>query len=450
MMFVYTSVHSLETGYKYTKTNIEKNELYMELKCGYLFGGCTQMRLVKDLLENHTELKAIVNYISSLNGIVRSQIISLFCLKVKRIGAMWALHLFTSLITAFYQDTKSSTEDHPKLIETISYVIEKLDDDLSGCRKGNLFDSYESHLRSGQKLEYFTYIKTILPQYMKQANAQLRRNKIISDGLLKDRLDLSIKSNSLLMSNLGIKDKLKYDLQNVYNLKITWNNTSPILCTAWGEARALDWKNTNLRHIKSYYNACNDFLKIILFRLTFKHMAYLRPYVGKLGRYKLYAQEWYNIVLQFVTIVNLSGDLNVLRLLHCLMDLINGVQIIDSVVSYVVSILVTLCQPFGCEASSPIVIDNQELKIKYTGLTEEEILSLKIPFSPVPIEYNSLGNARTFLSHLKLVFNNVNFSVIRSLTEYIDELNPINCVERSDASIVGLEHLHINMSDFEL
>ncbi|XP_050437179.1 uncharacterized protein LOC126843598 isoform X3 [Adelges cooleyi] len=96
ILFVYTSVRSLETGYKYTNEHVEQGELYMDLKCGYLFGGYTQ-------------------------------------------------------------ETRNTTEYHPKIVETLIFVIKQLDDDLAGCRKGSLFDTYDIVLSKGVIKIYTIY-----------------------------------------------------------------------------------------------------------------------------------------------------------------------------------------------------------------------------------------------------------------------------------------------------
>ncbi|XP_050437177.1 uncharacterized protein LOC126843598 isoform X2 [Adelges cooleyi] len=380
---------------------------------------------------------------------VKTQVATLIALKGIRVGAMWALLLFSSFIADFFKTAKNTPQDYARVFETLVYVIERLRDDLAECSEGNSFDWYDSMIMSGQKLGYDILKQILLKQHMTQAWDLLHKNNIISNYLLKEELESSLRPNLLFMHNFGMYRKLKEDFQNRYNLKIIWKNTNTILLMAWQNARYLNWKKTNLLHVKSYYKSCYDFLKIILFRLSLKHINYLEFYILDVDRYMYYVQEWHNIVTQFGTLLHLSEDLHVCSLQNCLRNLINGVEKIDSVVNYIASILVELCQPFGCDAIKQFTIDNKEFTIKYRSLTEEEIESLQIPFSPVWIEYYSLGNAKTFLAHLKLAFKNVNFNAIRSLTEYINEINLTFIVEKSENNIEVFENFQFDIPDFD-
>ncbi|XP_050436533.1 uncharacterized protein LOC126843204 [Adelges cooleyi] len=328
------SVQLLETGYKYPSNNvpIENDSLYDDLKCAYLFSGLTHMRLVKLLIDRpyDPQTKLSTGHLASYSNVIKYQIASLYSVQVKRMGALWLVHLYTSMVTWSYENLKNEAEDYKKMVATTEYVIEKLLKDITGCREGNSFDRYHRIIKPNSNPKPVV-LKKMMGLVNSEANKLLAKNYIVFQEKLCDcHFQETLKIRNIFMNGLGLYDAYKTDLMNVYNVNVDWSDTSKRLEKSWYDARTLDWATDNLENIKSYLTLCYSFLKILMFRLTLKHLQYLQNYIES-DEYVLYAHQWYNLVDTFGSMLNLTKDLHVKSLLTAIYNLCNGIEKVDSV-----------------------------------------------------------------------------------------------------------------------
>ncbi|XP_050426993.1 uncharacterized protein LOC126837217 [Adelges cooleyi] len=440
LLFFGQTAQLLETGYQYpSDVIIGIDRLYEDLRCTYLLSGLTHMRVSQLLVYEHykTLTNPSIGDLSYYSRNIKYQIASLRSINIKRIGALWLINFYTSLITCFNETTKNTAAAYQKLLATTQYIIEKLRTDTTECPKNNLFDNYDSIIKSYPSLTIVA-LKKMLGRIDKEANTLLTNNHIVFyEKLYYDKFDETLKVRNLMMNSSGKFDIFKKDLMYVYNVHVDWSDISERLEKSWFAARTLDWFNDHLEHIKSYYTMNFAFLKIIMIQLTLKHMTYLQVYDVGSDKYVQYAHQWYDLVEKFACMLHLTKEQHVESLLTAVHNLYKGTQKIDSVISCVFAMLVSLCTYLGCKPTEPFhILENKEFQIPYVCGIMDDVELMKSTTSRAPIEYNSLENTRIFLCHLSRLFQNVDFDYIQLLMEYIDEITFENDMKRYYSSMV--------------
>ncbi|XP_050435980.1 uncharacterized protein LOC126842838 [Adelges cooleyi] len=417
MLFVCQPAQSLETGCMYpSQVIVDEGIIHNDLKCTYLYSGLIHMLLTQHLTY-FLYPSVLIGKIITYSHIVKCQIYSLYHLKVNRMDALWLIHLYLALVNSFYGESEDKKEVSKKILATLEYVITQLRIDLTDCRKDNTFNDEEQIFSNGNLSEidlgYFMHMNKI------KANELLKKNNILCDQTLNEYAAKTLQIGILLLNKICSKDVSMEDLMGVFNVQIEWHSTTEVLAQSWCDARNYFWTANKFVNLKLYYKLTFDFLKIMMFRLSLKHLAYLKGFISSIF-YVEYTQEWNNKVKEFGDMLILSEDTHVENLLIHLDMLVKREETIDDVVKYLNSILEKLCEPFECEATKKFELYGNEFQTPYKSWIANYDLNLKK--SPVKIERYSLENTRAFLCYLREMFKYNNFDLVRLLVEYINEM----------------------------
>ncbi|XP_050436506.1 uncharacterized protein LOC126843182 [Adelges cooleyi] len=418
VLFFCQSVKLMDIRYEYRSEDHMEN--YSEsnyLKCTYLFSGLKYMLLTQILISPpyNTTTTLMVSGVSYYKNTVEYQIASLHSLRIQNMGSLWLVLLYTGLVTDFAKRSTDIPADYQKLKATHKYVIIKLLKDLRGCHKDISYDIFYAMIHT-KPYPPKNVLESMVHTNYNEAMELLTRNNILADSSNKDFV------KRLKMINIFFR---KADLIHISKAQVSWPNITIVrFNTSYSDAHKLDWStDNNLQNIKSHYTLSYSFLKAIMFNLSFKHLKYLQHH-SKFSNNNEFTQ-WYNEVKRFGQFLSLTNDEHVKKLLFAINNLSNGTEKIDSVVEYVYSVLVSLCQSLGCEADKTFNIVSKESEASGASSSNADTKSSENTITRVPVEYNSLEKARVWFHKLCQAFKNVNFKLIQLLIEYIDEIKLI-------------------------
>ncbi|XP_050437183.1 uncharacterized protein LOC126843601 [Adelges cooleyi] len=424
---------ALETGYVRGTEDDDAGRL-KDLKCAYLFSGLTYMRLTKLMLEDQnicTSIAAGMVYTGYNSKTIICTLYDNDSDEVK-IGSLWILHLYIHTMPNYHekvlmnqQDQRARSQAIDNLIGTHSYVIEQLQKDSARCRQGNTFDTYRDwhavHVMQtspGGKPGLDELQGAILRNYFGTEKMLKTNNAQSTFGRRCDAL----KSRQLFMNNLGVDNEAKSNLMYAYNVQVNWHHTHVYLDYSWTYAHKLLWHKNSLKNVKRYYNMHIGLLKVIMCRLTWKHLLYVKDYTGT-NRVK-YLRKWYDLLIDFETMLRIDGDPHIKYLTTAMYTLAKARDSIVNIIYNLEEILHDITSWLECEATNPMTLDGREFVQDCMSKEQFSITKHYLKTSSrIPIERNSLVIAKTFLCYLNVIFKNVDFDVIRSLTDYIDEIN---------------------------
>lgn len=229
---------------------------------------------------------------------------------------------------------------------------------------------------------------------------------------MTDKLNESLKMKKIFMNEFT-KRFLGYYQLTLYDMKVDWTGTYDILKESWQAASKLTWNTDNFQNIKSYYIKRFDFLKIIFFRLTWKHLLYIEVLEQVTPKYSKYAQQWHKLLNKFGKMLRIENDPHIVYLLKAFDMLINRTTSVDYVKDNLTKILHISAQSLKVNATTKI-----ELSKTILDIFLQDALSTQDKL----VRITPMITANNFIRHLKSIFRGVDFGVIRSLLDYIDEV----------------------------
>ncbi|XP_050435650.1 uncharacterized protein LOC126842643 isoform X1 [Adelges cooleyi] len=350
------------------------------------------------------------------------------------IGSLWQFHLYTGLLRSYYledlkkkdgEGTSYDAAPNKNISEIHGYVTELLvsDWDATDCKKYTINDWFWPFFKETRE--------AVMPQIKERVekNNQEFRNLVeAKKGLLNTymkqltkELSESLSIKNLLLNELGNITVYKNSLMNSYNVdfhvdptfKFDWVDFDDILKSSFNLAIKVTWPEDHLQNLKSYFTKHINFLEIIFFRITLVHLLVIEKLEA--GPMKHYARKWHTLLTYFGQMLHIADDTAIQHLLTAFDQLANPGQKVGvgAVIYDLENILHSCVLSLKPNAVKPKAFNQETIKSGLQTATSsghglEELITQK--------------KANQFLEDLKLlILKKTNFSVIRSLAEYIDE-----------------------------
>ncbi|XP_050426972.1 uncharacterized protein LOC126837191 [Adelges cooleyi] len=412
-----------------------------DLKCTYVLSGLYHVRLTGLLLKHFENTDTAVKKITSYDTTVQTQMDTLLKFGAEEMKTMWSFYLYINLLSeypeCFAGDGRTESEFKERAIKAHALISDQMEHGVQSCRKNNRFDGKLPieekecmDLMEDNPLGCFNEITRHVKTNIWSINHMMELNR--GSETLRYTSDQSISLRSLYLNDFGSSRDVRY-LSIAYNVQVVWNDIAKRLKAALKRARSLeDLLADQLRPLIEYQTMCVDFVKIMMLKLTLKHLEYMRQMViavrsdtlmavmlkkNKIG----YVEQWLEILTEFAMIFDLTEDRTFEYLLSNFhvntADLYDEVQS-QMVVSNIQLELGRLSNALGVSATSPIVLDGKEFTSTYYTYYSTLILPNFLYPSTVPkIQINSIYCSKTFVQHMRTLFGNVDFTVVRTLSE---------------------------------
>ncbi|XP_050433538.1 uncharacterized protein LOC126841244 [Adelges cooleyi] len=412
------SAQPLITGYTYnTEDNDQNINRISDLKCGYLFRGLTQMRLINLVfsppVSSPSKALELIRYHKDT---VKYMISTLYLLDRTNLSTLWLLQLYTNMLLNYYdfilKHVETPLEHHaPKIIETHMYVIKKMQKFAGNCRKNNIYDS-ESEYVTNPGLTYESILKLFVSND-RDFMEMMKLNSNIS-SINVELLSETMRPKRLLMNNLGINAEFKTDLMMRYHVQVNWGDTSNRLYNAYYSAYDMDWTTNNLRKLVAYYTLHIDFLKFIMYQLILKHF---------MGSEKIKVGPFHLLIAldNFQNRLNLNDDEQINELKVAIntygKSKSDKHECLLFIKSYLQVAMQKICESLGCLLIEPIPLNVTELSTPSNGHEEIYVQCLvsEVTIVKVDVDY--------YLEHLNYIFAHVSFEAIKLIIQYIREIN---------------------------
>ncbi|XP_050541383.1 uncharacterized protein LOC126905583 isoform X2 [Daktulosphaira vitifoliae] len=361
-------VKSLKTGYNIMENDIENIKL---LKCSYLFNAIFNMKVHKIKLENHNK-KSVLEETFTYAFLLKTQMSTLF--KVESLGSLWLLNLYLLYLRNIVRKLDcTNKENYDNILNTLDYVIAKLIKDSKECPKGSQFFISDLMIK-----EYSNIGMPNVYSLQKQTNNELERliaenhNELpwcrkIMKRLKKDVLFMRILLEPIKFNHMMI----------TYNVQVKWGQAQTNIDKFYKAIRYFSWINNNFQDLKIYYNAVFGFLKIIMLRLTWKHILYLK--YQDLNNIKYLVRTWIVILNSFSSTLHLEKDVMINTVIGKMIYYNEDLNVetmvskdeleilkfhrnsMDSLIEVIIPFLRDLCVDLDCYATSEFILNGNEL-----------------------------------------------------------------------------------------
>lgn len=397
--------NEIDTGYKYAE-NVSPEILVLDLTCGYVLSGLKHMELTRQLIERSEDFQETKMVVASYRHVAKFQVATLFDLGVRDMNQLWTLYLYLT-ITVDGREVLDHTRPE-KLLKDHDNVIAKLQDLAGKCQPGNRFTWTEP--------ANMVTASALVTENIREINQLLRRNADSARLTLEGSTVTTIERWAL--NDFGSNVDAIEDMMDAFNVQILWDDPVGQLRGVWQKAHSIDSPVMVFGYLHGYYWMCDDFFKIIIMRLAWKHTLYLGNEESVTERQE-YVRRWRNILIEFVEFMDMGKDSQLVELLVMFTKKdLDGEKLIDRIRTHIKAILLTVWHV----ADNPMTLDGKELTLPLKTETLRLIVSNKNTGKGKPIEDNSIAVAKIFVQFLKSVFQNINFQVLRSYTQHSFEL----------------------------
>ncbi|XP_050530618.1 uncharacterized protein LOC126899611 [Daktulosphaira vitifoliae] len=400
------------------------------LKCFYLFGALTHMKITKIMLtRDDYMLSTVISNISMYNENVKKQISTIYDIDKNNIGTLWLINIYSHSITWYLSSPKvrrilnRNDKEFVDIVKTHEFIIAKMEDDNKNCNKYNIIYTAGDNFKEYSNEDKHFLDSLLLKNYENMKNfITINQNQLVINYNRFSKPSIFIRSLGPLLVPMR-------HFKNDYYVYVTWNKEKNIE-TAFIEAHVLNWSSDKLQSIKVYYKVFFNTLKIIMLRLTWKHFLYLQ--CQKFEFIQTLAKQWISKLHEFSQLTCVKNDDDIIRIIfhiNSYIDVIlkykNGLNDMNNFLNYnknfftrlisdLHQILTELCLTADCFATEPMFLFGEELpKIK------------KPPHDPTDVatvEHYSLNNADMFLRNIKVNSKKTDYEVVRYFISYIDEL----------------------------
>lgn len=433
-------VKSLKTGYSELNPIgtdfIEKVKL---LKCSYLFNAIFTMKVYGIFLESPgTNMDLVIKEIHRYSTLLKKKISTLFFVEGIELGSLWLLNLHTSDFDLFvYGNVLLQRGDilFNNIMNTLSFVIEKLIEDVKDCPDGSQFFISDSIIMKFVNTD-MTTLDLLQKQKYREINFVLKKNH--ENGQLRifnERIKMFTKP-VLFMKRFT--DRVRNDIMlNTYNLQVTWGPSGNLLNEMYDSTRFFEWRSNNFLHQKRYLKSVFSFFKMIMFRLTWKHMLYIK--YQNFDDVVYLVEKWIVFLNNFSTALRFENDVMINRVKEMLNEFIGEFnrktllltdeptkiqyhqERVDNFIENLKPLLNVLCADLGCNAT---------LQLELNGKESNPVKTRKFISPPVhdvssydTINFYSITFTEHFINFVRCFFFKESLSVIHAFIDYIDELS---------------------------
>ncbi|XP_050538670.1 uncharacterized protein LOC126904062 [Daktulosphaira vitifoliae] len=431
--------NAIETGYPY---DVKPADRLRYLKCSYLYSGLNHLELsilnIK-MYSNNLKLPTAVFNSSKYANVVSKQLSSIYGINGIEIGPLWLLNAYTKTVRIYVNHPKipkvtMNSSTHENILKTCYYIASKYKQEIinNNCPEENIYnmkydENFENSLRLGS---YFQLIKN---NCFKMESLFFKY--YINNNLKVEYIDKFNRYN-IILKKLGIHSKAIHILQYTYNVQVMWGNSDSKLIDYYYKPHELTWYNDHLLPFKVYYTSIFDLLQIIMLRLTLKHFMYLMQ--QKVEYIEAYVIRWIEILEEFVSLLQ-SDNVSYISIIKSeiedfarefpkignLVDLDNVAFYHNTFVMKLFNLsdkfLYKLCIDLECNANKPLKLNGKE-QFTLNANDQRRLINHDIK-STKTVEVFSIENTEEFINQLKIFFDGIDFNVIRSFVNYIDEIS---------------------------
>ncbi|XP_050437349.1 uncharacterized protein LOC126843700 [Adelges cooleyi] len=398
-------------------------------RCNCLVKAVTHMRLSRLSFDiKNTPADTILDIV--VHGNAKEALSVLYNLEGVKIGSLWLLHLYTGLLRAYYfkdlyveGDNDKPLMIRRKLFERHGYVTELLLSDwrANDCASYHLKDWCQHWIRHHRDAEILV-IKEIVRRNNNEFVSLVETRIKLMNAYEKQRygeVSDSLRMKNLLLNDLGEKTVTRKAFMNAYDVEVDWKGANHLLESSWDRALKVTWPFDHLQNLKYYYTAHFALLKIIFFRITSVHLLYTEVLEKISMKHSVqYAREWSKYLMNFAKMLRIEDDPDVRNLLTVfdkLGDLNRSTPLVGAMIQVLNKILYNCSLPLQCDATKPMVLNPTKV--------ENDLRDLISSGGGEPEELITQRAANKFMTDVAVIFKGVDFGVVRSLIEYIDEIH---------------------------
>ncbi|XP_050540343.1 uncharacterized protein LOC126904982 [Daktulosphaira vitifoliae] len=199
-------------------------------------------------------------------------------------------------------------QEHTYLKNTHDYVMNELKSESTTIQCN--IENYEFHIQEKELKQLENQPLYVIHNFMTNYIEIMNRYFLKNTDLFPLCYEIFSKNN-ILIKSIGHNAHRTIYLMNEYNVQVNWEDndkgTMQNLQEKYENAHNLNWKDNNLKDIKIYYDSVFSFFKVIMLRLTWKHLLYVNKQQNESIRIVL-INKWLKILDEFVTFFYLKND----------------------------------------------------------------------------------------------------------------------------------------------
>ncbi|XP_050537936.1 uncharacterized protein LOC126903642 isoform X1 [Daktulosphaira vitifoliae] len=418
---------TLNTGYK--ENQVKSIENVQLLKCSYLINALKYMQISKiELYHPDRELKNVFYSMSRYLGVLKKMMSTLFGFKGVEIGSLWLLNLYLGIVCRHVHKLIQSNSIQRYSVEYIKiylkdthdYIIDELDSEASGMECNT--DKNQFYINENE-------LKQLKNQPLKDIFNIIKKEISIINNFILKNTDLPAVNyekftvNNILIQNIGDNAFRTNLLMNSFNVQVDWNVTKKSvlqkLQEKYEKANNIDWRKNQLSSIQKYYDLVFSFFKVIILRLTWKHILYVKKQENESTK-EVLIDKWVKILRDFVKFLHLKDN----DYVNMVKKTIENQRDVDD--HLLKSYLNTLCLDLGCNA-----LEEMELNGKENYFVKDEICRpVHNEIELETVKFYSLGATERFISNLKRLFIKDDFDVIKSFIDYAENNKLFSQIEK--------------------
>ncbi|XP_050541387.1 uncharacterized protein LOC126905584 isoform X2 [Daktulosphaira vitifoliae] len=318
---------------------------------------------------------------------------------------------------------KLNEDDYNNVLNTFNYVFQKLIEDAKDCPEESEFFISDSTITEYIDKGGMDSLSSLQNEITKDVLKFINRNY---NELPWSSLKLKILTKSILFMRNLMEPTTIERMMKTYNVQVSWGATRTNIDKFYEETNNLLWRSNKFHPHKIYFNAVFSFLKIIMLRLTWKHLLYLKHQQESNITFLLV--KWIFILNNFSYTLHLKNDLVIDTVTQKLNNYkehnTNTNEYIEMLIRSIKLFLKSLCEGLGCDATSnPILNGNESNPFnndKFKSQPDHDINSF------LTINYYSIAYGHDFINYISYIFYEDSRDTIFAFINYIEEMTKFN------------------------